>query len=417
MSSAKIDILTAEADPARVRAWYEAVQLGFQGPRSSDGQFEHFLADAKADGATMRQVADSDDPDGWPVATFIDFDKSINAGGAVIPANLITDVTVRPDQRRRGLLRAMMTDALTAAHDRDIPVATLTVTEATIYGRFGFGVSTIANRVEVTTTDRFGILPAALADHGRVRMVSAATAMEAINAVFAAFHQQQRGSIERPHFYQDWLSGRFNWDADGPDKKQRYALHVTPDGEIDGYVCFSYDREPRPHVINVHDLTALNPKAYLGLWDFLGGIDLVSTVNYGNARLDDPLPWAMADRRGYKVVGSTDRIWSRILDPVRCLGARPWEADGTTVLRVLDPMGFAEGTFRIEVADGQAEVTASSDEPAVTLDVSALGGLWLGGATVAQLHGSGRLAGDSKAIGNFATLTDLATTPYSNTFF
>lgn len=417
MSTAEIDILTADSDPTRVRAWLEAVHLGFHGNRISDSQFEHWLADARSDKPVLRQVADPDDTDGWPVATFTDFDKTINAGREVIPASLITDVTVRPDQRRRGLLRRMMTDSLTATHARGVPVATLTVTEATIYGRFGFGVATTANRIEVDTTERFAILPAALQDHGRVRMVSPTAGIEAINNVFDTFHTTQRGSIARPTFYQDWLSGTYDWDGDGPDKKLRHAIHLAADGTIDGYVCFSYDRDPRPHVINVQDMVALTPQAHLGLWDFLGGIDLVGTVKFGNARLDDPLPWAMSDRRGYKVVGSGDRIWSRILDPVRCLSARPWEADGATTLRIVDPMGFADGTYRIESSGGEAQISATEAMPEITLDVSALGGLWLGGATVAQLQGAGRLSGDPAAVEAFAELTDLATPPYSDTFF
>ena len=57
---------------------------------------------------------------------------------------MITDVTVSPAHRRKGLLRRLITDDLADAARRGLPLAALTVSETTIYGRFGFGLSTLA---------------------------------------------------------------------------------------------------------------------------------------------------------------------------------------------------------------------------------------------------------------------------------
>src|SRR5690606_26088336 len=167
-------------------------------------------ADTKADDATLWAVADPDNPTGMPVATLEGFDKAINAGRAEVAARLITDVTVRPTHRRRGLLRRMMGAELAETHRRGVPVAALTVTEATIYGRFGFGVSTRGHRIEVDSAERFGLLSAG---SGRVQLIAPADAIDTLNEVFGRFHAATRGSVSLPAFYQDMLSGAWDDEA------------------------------------------------------------------------------------------------------------------------------------------------------------------------------------------------------------
>ena len=60
-------------------------------------------------------------------------------GGGAVPADAISNVTVSPTHRRRGLLTRMMAEDLTAAKDRGDVVATLIAAEYPIYGRYGFG--------------------------------------------------------------------------------------------------------------------------------------------------------------------------------------------------------------------------------------------------------------------------------------
>ena len=55
---------------------------------------------------------------------------------------------------RRGLLRRLMTGELDRARRDGYPVALLTATEATIYGRFGFGAATFNREVTVDATTR-----------------------------------------------------------------------------------------------------------------------------------------------------------------------------------------------------------------------------------------------------------------------
>ena len=56
----------------------------------------------------------------------------------------LTWVSVEITHRRRGILRALIERQLREAAARGVPVAVLTASEASIYGRFGFGVATRA---------------------------------------------------------------------------------------------------------------------------------------------------------------------------------------------------------------------------------------------------------------------------------
>jgi predicted acetyltransferase len=54
----------------------------------------------------------------------------------------LTWVSVEMTHRRRGVLRALMDTQLRAAAQRGVPISILTASEASIYGRYGFGIAT-----------------------------------------------------------------------------------------------------------------------------------------------------------------------------------------------------------------------------------------------------------------------------------
>src|SRR5512140_1693888 len=62
-------------------------------------------------------------------------------GGASVPAGAVTVVGVLPTHRRRGVLTAMMKAQLEDCRARGESVAYLWASEGTIYGRFGYGLS------------------------------------------------------------------------------------------------------------------------------------------------------------------------------------------------------------------------------------------------------------------------------------
>ncbi len=117
-----------------VRGWGEALARGFHDGRMSDEAVAVWLDGARADGMRLRGVWPEQSvvaSGSLPVATYASWAGGpLNVGGgAMLPIHLITDVTVSPTHRRRGLLRALMSEDLADAAARGLPLAALTATE------------------------------------------------------------------------------------------------------------------------------------------------------------------------------------------------------------------------------------------------------------------------------------------------
>ena len=133
------------AGRARNRAWLQAVMHGFHEGRIEDDYEEIWRAHLATDGVVCRGAWLPEGAYGAgpaPVATTSWFDKTLNLGRELLPLRMITDVTASPAHRRRGLVRRLMEDCLADAVAEGLPLAALTVSEATIYGRWGFGAAT-----------------------------------------------------------------------------------------------------------------------------------------------------------------------------------------------------------------------------------------------------------------------------------
>lgn len=95
----------------------------------------------------------------------------------------------------------------------------------------------------------------------------------------------------------------------------RMAVHYDDAGQPAGFVSYRFAGwDSEPPTMKIVDLVASTPSAYLELWRYLGSLDLVERITWDGARLDDALPWALRDRRCYRVKGTDDVLWVRLLD-------------------------------------------------------------------------------------------------------
>jgi len=404
--------------PERLAGWLEAAARGFHQPRTSEDMRRHSREHLLADEVLMRgvwQEAPVLGSGAIPVATYASYDKTINTGRGLRPVRMVSDVTVSPTHRRRGLLRAMMTEDLQDATTRGIPLAVLTASEGTIYGRFGFGPAVFQHALVVDTGTRFRLRGAD--DSGSVELIDPMEAWPSMATVFARFHEQTRGSVERPRFYQTFLTGEFDFES-GPDRKIWTAVHLDAAGTPDGYVAYRPGpREDGHRAIKVSDLVALTPSAYLRLWRFLADLDLSDTVEWDRAPLEDPLAWALVDPWLSKVTRRTEALWVRVLDVPVALEGRPWGRDGDLVIEVADPLGHAAGRFRVVTRDGAAAVTTTDAEPDVLMEAETLGALYLGGVRADTLRRAGRVSGTDEALDTWAAMVDTGPAPYCLTGF
>jgi predicted acetyltransferase len=378
-----------------------AVAFGFHEARRSDERVDKSIELQRTDGRVMTgvyqtgTVADHSLGADVPVATFGTMTKTLNIGfGRLLDTRLVTAVTVRTSHRRRGLLRRMMGEDLALAKAEGLSMAALTASEASIYGRFGFGVATSEQAVKVDTTGRFLLNHAPV---GSVEVADPRVLLELAPEIFDRVHRSTPGSIGRHEFYRQFASGSVSRDG-GEDPKVKVALHYGPGGDVDGYVSYRFAGwSSAPYTMEVVDLVAATGAAYLELWQYLAAIDLVERVTWEEAPVDDPLRWALEDARCLESSAARDMLWLRILDVKQALEARQYPADGRLVLKVADPLGLTGGTFTLEVDGGTAVVTAAAGgtpdpgTPDLELGVAALSAIYLGGVNPVTLAASGRI--------------------------
>jgi predicted acetyltransferase len=382
------------AYPATV-TWMRAVAFGFHDARRSEERVDRGIEMHRADrrvmtGAYQRgPVARHSLGADVPVATFGTMDKTLNIGfGRLLDTRLVTAVTVRTSHRRRGLLRRMMSEELELARRDGLAMAALTASEASIYSRFGYGVATSEQSIKVDTSARFVVNHTPV---GSVEVADPKVLLEVAPAVFERLHSLTPGSVDRHEYYRQFASGSISRDSD-EDPKVKVALHYGTDGDVDGYVSYKFGGwSSTPYTMEVVDLVAATPAAYLELWQYLGAIDLVERVTWEEAPVDDPLRWALEDPRCIDASEARDMLWLRILDVEEALSARHYPADGRLVFEVRDTLGLTAGTYALSASGGEAAVERVDADPDLTLDVSALSSIYLGAVCPVTLTAAGRI--------------------------
>lgn len=87
----------------------------------------------------------------------------------------------------------------------------------------------------------------------------------------------------------------------------------------------------------------------------------------------------------------TEWLWVRLLDVPRALTTRGWSTDGELVLDVTDPFLDEHHRYLLTIRDGKAECTVTDRDPDLSLDVSDLASIYLGGTTPSLLARAGHI--------------------------
>ncbi len=328
--------------------------------------------------------------DGRPVGTAGAYSFELTLpGGVLVPAAGVTVVGVLPSHRRQGVLSAMMRHQLADLRARGEILSVLLSSEALIYRRFGYGPATYTRQLTVTRHQAAFALPRASATAGdpvtgSVELVRRAECGEVLEEVYDRYRRAQPGALSRPHRW--WALG-----AGQPpiSKASRYvAVHRDADGVPDGYASYSVGD---PRTLTVDETIATTDAAFTALARFLIGHDLVTEVVFKHFPPEHPLRWQLADFRAGQVGDDSDWLWVRLLDVPRALTARGWSTDGELVLDVDDPVLGEHGRYLLTVRDGKADCVPTDREPDLSMDVSDLGSVYLGGTAPSTLVRAGHV--------------------------
>ncbi|MEY2430429.1 MAG: hypothetical protein QOC92_154 [Acidimicrobiaceae bacterium] len=323
-------------------------------------------------------------------------------GGRTVPMAAVTQVTVLPTHRRRGLLREMMQTQLHDSLARGELVAMLLAAEWPIYGRFGYGMATEAANtiVDVSTAEFRDSAPP-----GSIEVVDLATLRAVAPEPFDRHRLMTPGAITREPVMWDLSLGVLRWPGDDPPKHRVRVVHRDPAGAVDGYAVYDPIDEwvyNRPMVkLDVVELIAATDAAWVDLWRYLCAIDWVSEVRARVRAVDEDLRPLFVDGRVARQADRSDNMWVRLLDVPAALAARRYEVPVSIVLEVQDDI-FGGGTYRLE-GDADDATCAPTDEPAdVALNVDVLGAAYLGGSPLAPYVPAGRV--DELTSGSVAVL-------------
>ncbi len=328
--------------------------------------------------------------DRW-VATALSMPRRMTVPGGTVPVGAVSEVTVAPGFRRRGLLTQMMRHQLTRmAAERREPVALLWASESPIYGRFGYGQAT--QRLELSgPTRRTAFLPEVDLGAGSVDEVDRDDFLRIASPLRQALLAERPGHLDR---------SQAGWDMALYDPEHhrsgagplRYAVHFAADGTPDGFATFRIKRADDGHELRIGDLDAATPAGYAALWRWLLDLDLVRGFHREVSPVDEPLLHWLADPR--QVTSNlSDASYARIVDVAAALAARRYSADLQVVVEVVDDfLPDLGGRFRIAAGPEGADVDRTDRSPDLTLTARQLAGIYLGGTSVAGLSRAGSVS-------------------------
>lgn len=338
------------------------------------------------------------------VATTAAHTYRVTVPGGDIPMAGVTAVSVRPTHRRRGLLRALMARQLADLRREGEAVAGLWASEASIYGRFGYGPATWQAIVELDRTWSAQADPVPI--QGRTELVEPADAVDAFGAVYEAARARRPGMISWSRA--DWLAllGR---DPQPHREGIRHAVLFEDRGAALYRVKINWDQTVADGLVSVELLVASDPEAEAGLWRYLSELDLVSKVEALMRPADEPLALRLADPRRLRT-SVADALWIRLVRVGEALESRTYGADGALVLEIRDPvLRGNDGRLKLAVDGGHAKATRTKATPDLTVHVGHLGAAFLGGTPLARWAQAGLV--DEHTVGALERLDRMCWSP------
>lgn len=325
---------------------------------------------------------------GSPVgfAASYEFDLTV-PGGEAVPTAGVTWIAVLPSHRRRGILRAAMEQLFRDARDHGEPLAALYASEASIYGRFGYGLAT--HWLTVNAESGRVVFRDDPGREGSVRLVDEEEAYQRFPPLYDSLRAHRPGMLSRSEHwwrrhrladYEHWRQGaskRFNALLELDGAPAGYAVYRVKDEWDDGY--------PKGQV-KVVEAFATSPAATRELWRYLFSIDLTTRVQAELFDPASPLFLLVVDPRLLHL-SVRDALWLRLLDVGEALRRRSYAGDGALVLEVRDAL-LPENAGRYRVG---ATVERTDDDADLALDVADLASVYLGAFGFEQLAVAGRV--------------------------
>ncbi|MET7944999.1 GNAT family N-acetyltransferase [Streptomyces sp. NPDC005302] len=313
------------------------------------------------------------------------YGRVMTVPGAAVPVAGITLVAVLPTHRRRGILTAMMRRQFTDLHESGgEPIAALNAAQATIYGRFGYGVA--SHVAEIRGDKRFMALrPGTDLGDGMVRLLAREDARPLLEKVYEGARTAAVGWVDRTEKF---------WDARLADSERardggtalRFAVHLEPGGEATGYAVY----RSKSDLVQVVEVASTSRQSYAALWRFLIELDAHTGLAYDGA-VDEPFQHMLVDPRAARA-SVIDNLWVRPVDVARALAARRYATPLDVILEVQDTFcPWNTGRYHLSAEGDNATCERTRARADLRVTSAELGAAYLGGTTLASLAAVGRV--------------------------
>jgi predicted acetyltransferase len=376
-------------------AFFAVIEHAFNGTYPTEPELQHELTVFEFD----RSLAAFDGSGIVGTAGAVTFRMTVPGGAAAMAG--VTAVSVLPSYRRRGILSSLMRRLLADVRGRGEAVAALFASEASIYGRYGFGIATA--ELDLTIRRGEGVLPDQAATGQdpapRLRIAEPRDAVPELAKVYDFILPARPGLLARDDRWWDYVL----WDPEHRRSGGSPLRCVIAEDETGprGYALFSGKPEWDDHgipsgTLQVSELMATDPAAYSAIWNDLLSRDLVREVRARVRPADEPLLYLLADPRRARPL-LLDGLWIRLVSVEKALMQRRYACAVDVVIEVTDDL-FADnaGRWRLRApgpAGAAAPAPASCERTSAPADlalpVQALGAAYLGGTRLSALAGAG----------------------------
>ncbi|MFH5798625.1 enhanced intracellular survival protein Eis [Haladaptatus sp. CMAA 1911] len=291
----------------------------------------------------------------------------------------LSAVASPPESRRRGLVRDMLAESLAEYRENEVYFSALWPFSYEFYRKYGWAMANKSTEY-VTTPDALDL---EVEPTGEFRRLDADD-WELLVPAYDAMTEGYALSTDRT---EDWWRERVfkGW------KKDPYVYAWMRDGDARGYVVYTMQEEDDGKRLKVWELTAADDEAHRHLLRFVQYHDSqVETVEFTYVPQNADLLDIVANPRDVdcKIEGGP---MFRLVDVPRALESISYDADGTLVLRVTDPLAeWNEGTFELDVGD-VVRCGRTDADPDVATDVNTLSQLVVGYCAVEDAERFGEL--------------------------
>jgi predicted acetyltransferase len=284
----------------------------------------------------------------------------------------------------------MMTHHFAQLHEQGAALSGLHAAEVLIYGRFGYGVSSVELELRL---ERGAVFTAPSWDDAAARVATRLVTADSDDAARTVQDLHLRcaettlGAVTRPERMARPLLVDLPLTRQGREPLKVLFAHV--EGRPTGYAIFSRKEKWKDFkargTVEVSELAATDAPTLLALARRLVDFDLTVSITIGGRGADDLLLWWAGGPRSVKVT-SSDSLWLRLIDVGAALTTRGYSSACDVVLDVVDPVcPWNERRWRLKVdLDGEATCLPTSEDVDVRLPVQALGAAYLGSRSLAS---------------------------------